>query len=154
MEKGKYNELKNAIIKMCPDIVKLRWSCKMEFENDIWSIYIANTNNETGIFEIVNTVGEIKRISKEMIDFDKTIKIIGRDITLADILGLFTSIAMPELCLSVYGLSPQKATAELLLTRIAKLKQKERIILWNLANDNLDNQSDDTKKFLYKLIVE
>ena len=74
------------------------------------------------------------------------LEILGRPIRLADVLlvlnkdknNMFNVLIMPDGNFGCFGLG----------------KFRDRQFGWNLKDDNLDNQSDEVKKFLIKLLVE
>lgn len=66
-------------------------------------------------------------------------KIIGRPIRLADVL----------LAIEKHGLNDQIEYHNILFDLLVKNES-----LWNLRNDNLDHQSDETKQFLINLLVK
>ena len=131
-----YNKLKEVIQKANPEIMEHKVSCLAIDENK-------NKWKFVGV-----RFGGWWKIGSEN-DFTnnpKNFKILGRPIRLTDVLlalnndrnNMFNVLIMPDGNFGCFGLG----------------RFRDRQFGWNLKNDNLDNQSDEVKEFLIKLLVE
>lgn len=149
-------KLKQVIQQANPEIMELQFGC--EIENG----YAAETNpHRIGMFvqhifrtARVNPGSHIRLTNGK--DFWETpknndkLKILGRPIRLADVLLTLRKVRK-EIYMRSDGIffnwykfaSPESGHNEV----------KSTYIEWNLKNDNLDNQSDETKQFLIDLLV-
>jgi hypothetical protein len=138
MDNKKYKQLREAIIKVVPDIVKPTFGCKTSrgkivavFESqgyykyavDYISAHWPDTTAKGNLYTIQQLGG-----------------IIGRDITLADCLLAINS--KKGIFKSNYGILSVNNFIEDLLQD------------WNLQKNTLNDQSDETKESLFNLICE
>ena len=141
MTKKKLERLKKKIIEAVPDIIELKFGCKV-----VMIGAMKNINTITSVFESQGRYGyamkpytccwdgargdaTARRYSKE--DF----KIIGRDITLADAI-LFIRKKLDTVNNQEY-------------------EYEENFVKhWDLTKNNLDMQKEKTLTFLYNLICE
>ena len=162
------NKLKQKIIEVVPEIIELKFGCKIlekrenNFGDVIWTNHIILGEyynfNHNGIYEYsvipnlcFNVEHEEWRLPadeiQERID-DGELKILGRPIRLADVL-----LAIGKECMDIkkygdVGLS-WGVKGELLIINETTNSRYE----WNLKDDNLDNQSKETIKFLEDLLL-
>ena len=139
MTPGQYEELKEIIQKANPEIMELKFGCEVRF-NLYQEVFIYVRPIADGKYEIIKKWG--KKICKVKLD---EITILGREIRLADVLLACTKMSVPEIDINVFG-SPQMPEGGLLM------KSKNGGGIWNLKNDNLDYQSEETKQFLFDLL--
>ena len=171
-----YNKLKEVIQKANPEIMELKFECEVNVPliakrtgSKEYKGTIAGYNGTSYLIQfgghkmieqgIEDTTEEnFHSIFSEKLVRDKTkldkcnawklkkLEIIGRPIRLADVLlvlnkdknNMFNVLIMPDGNFGCFGLG----------------KFRDRQFGWNLKDDNLDNQSDEVKEFLIKLLVE
>ena len=75
-------ELTEIIQKAVPEVMELKFGCKIQYKIQLGRII--DTDEQTHIR--IEFMGYIKHVTKAMIEYDTTIKILGRDIQLADVL--------------------------------------------------------------------
>jgi hypothetical protein len=139
-----YEKLKEVIQKANPQIVELKFGCEIEV---IWT----DGKTEKGIFLEPNTLTLHKSYGGELrtngdncgsCSFDKKeVRILGRPIRVSDVLLAFDYNSTSEQL--KFGLS----------SNLFVIETKNDKAIWNLRNDNLDAQSDETKKFLIELLI-
>jgi len=122
-----YQKLKEIIQKANPEIMELKFGCYVNFE---------------GEKIIVDVHGDIVK-TKSMDIHKNHIKILGRPIRLADVLMAIEK-KNPDIMIDVSG-------RFLLNEQPAPLCQE---CSWNLKDNNLDNQSDETKQFLIDILTK
>ncbi len=139
--KDQYSELKNKIVEAVPEIMELKFGCRVLLEDDVvWTIYES----------MGDSVGVIHNHERRCPSKNQITKIIGRPITLADVL-----LALEK----THG-----HIAEHLITssgRFGVISGEDRetgaihqfSCSWDLTKD-LDDQSDATKQFLYDLLCK
>jgi len=122
----KEQKLIEAIQKACPDIMNLEFGCNIR----------TGMQRNDGIDIIINYLKETDTVYCESgwEFFGKQVKILGRDITLADVLRAYDKVKHIRIPQRIEDIS------ELILD------------YWDLTK-NLQDQSDEVKEFLYKLIV-
>lgn len=131
-----YDQLKKKIQEAVPSIMALEFGCWVEFRNGTKDIFIekAFTNHFIGGEQIgFYFVHNAPRTQQDM----KFIKILGRPIRLADVL-----VAIPH-WVSVDNDGSFRKGNQLSSSFLGQ---------WNLLDDNLDHQSEETKQFLISLL--
>lgn len=119
-------KLKQVIIKANPEITKLTFGCEIEV-----------AGHKALVISSMFEPSLLVKLGGDAIKIDEKYKILGRPIRLADVL-----LAMRK---KVYDKSGHY--------RDPKWEQ-DIIKIWNLKDDNIDNQSDETKKFLEDLLIK
>lgn len=132
-----YEKLKKVIQEANPEIMELKFGC--EISTDIFPSYpleftVVNKEYKTDVLICVNDDGELIFISFE------DCEILGRPIRLADVL-----LAMGQKISPQYGLWRQEGFY---------IWAGNKESLWNVKDDNLDNQLDETKTFLINLLCK
>jgi len=125
MTPEKEEELRQAIIKAVPEIVKKEFGCKA-VEKSTGMMFFWNSH----CWQCVNNYN----VKKSMNEFRGII--IGRDIRFADVLILLGEY-------KPVGVNKHYTDSNTLWHLYG---------WWKLENDNLDNQSEETKQFLYDVI--
>ena len=129
------DKLKKVIQKANPEIMELKFGCRISFKNEN-GIYDEGTMLSSAFCcqnYFVQKVVDIRNLE---------IKIFGRPIRLADVLLALSTIGDGYF----YG-----------ITDGGVFFHEDGGLLngiWNLADNNLDNQSDECKEFLIKLLVK
>jgi hypothetical protein len=131
-----YEKLKQVIQQANPEIMELKFGCEVKLI----------VRGDSG-FIIEKLPSEAKQAyiywnwgsSEARVLFEDDFKILGRSIRLADVL-----LAIPD-----------RAGEQISCNQNAVfMKGKECLwVKWNLKDDDLDHQSEDTKKFLIDLLV-
>ena len=142
-----YDKLKKIIQESNPEIMELKEGCKVKFYFNV------NLNNYeystiTGIkSDTVFTIDHFRKfINVHHGYYDKHLikEVLGRPITLADVLiAIYKNIPDLSLC-SYYGYEHY----------FEFHFDGEKIFTWNMKDNNLDNQSEETKQFLIDLLVK
>ena len=131
MNKEKYNQLRKEIIRICPDILKLKKNCKVKHRKFGYVKMVAFVDRKYEIVQYVpEKYGEEAHDILEHYDNNK-FEIIGKSITLEDCLIAIKKNAK-------YGKN---------LSSIYLLLDKH----WQL-NTPLQKQEDETINFLYEII--
>jgi len=128
-----YEQLKEAIQKAVPEIMELNLGCEVELNGDkeIVGDCVKFVSNKSYFFEGCGCCsGYLK---------PQTLKILGRPITLCNVL-----VAVKK---DAEGLGAGEH-----MIRIGNYLQV--FGLWNLKDNNLDNQSGECKEFLIKLLTK
>ena len=132
MEKQNYiNKIREACIKANPEIVELKFGCEVEITHkasDYFGrkLFVSEKPDAFGVLSVTIPNFYSIAVSKE------NIEIIGRPIHLADVL------------LAIIDKNKLFKHTEQLLGTVA--------IHWKLENDNLENQSEETLKFIVELL--
>lgn len=137
MTDTKYEQLKKAIQKANPEIMELKFGCeitlKSSFDREtVQHKMVLQMSGEHVFFDNFSQIGKIR--SRDIVE------IIGRPIRLADVL------------LALRGKNYQKMFPVEDFGIRADCPAIWRSI-WNLKDDNLDNQPEETKQFLCDLLV-
>ena len=131
-----YQKLKQTIQEANPEIMELKFGCEL-----------LNIDDE-GIWRVFK-IGEVN-ISNNKIkfydDYFEITKILGRPIRLADVLLAWKRYYQNWLN-EVQSVAPSGKSS------FEKLDYNEIAKNWSLEDDNLDNQSSETKKFLIDLLT-
>lgn len=130
MPEDKYEELKRVIQEAVPEIMELKFGCEIG-DGEFNFIIYRETKKNFWVKE-TNARGSIYQFPKPL----KISIILGRPIRLADV--LLTIKKRSSKIMQIYVSDQEVAT----------------VSRWNLSDDNLDNQSDETKMFLYQLLVK
>lgn len=154
-----YKKLKMIIQEANPEIMKLKFGCEVEWGYEhslnsiskVWRIKkgkFINFFDWQGNYLMINFPGN--KTNSKLLKED--IKIIGRLIRLADVL-----LAIEE---KTNGYDKIDGYLVNTIGDIARLKYKNsclnklsNTVNWNLKDDNLDNQSKQTKQFLIDILV-
>lgn len=140
-----YEKLKEVIQQANPEIMELKFGCEVTFGGELHVVIkqpdYYNKN------ELMTICGQYIR-DWEVLPKGK--EILGRPIRLADV--LFTS-AITKAIVSDY-LIITDAGAFIIGKALGGFTVPETDIHWNLKDDNLDHQSDETKQFLIDLLVK
>lgn len=151
-------ELKEVIIKANPEIKELKFGCRIEnvkVYSDITTrmegypdgIIIKDLRDPDHLYLSVDSGDQQEYLIRadEKCEFE----IIGRDIRLADV--LLAMNADKENIWGYYLDLNGKLVEEYEYEFGMELNPTN--FQWNLKDDNLDNQSEETKEFLYELLV-
>lgn len=132
-----YNKLKQIIQEANPEIMELKFGCE---------IMISEDKKDTEYIMLSGAFCCLKYYVSKIIDIRgmiKNITILGRPIRLADVL-----LTLGE----KYGMD---GTGMLLERQYGTSAYDcAGMRTWNLKDDNLDNQTKETKEFLIKLLVK
>lgn len=129
-------ELRQVIIKANPEIMELKFGCEIMCGfSKAFIITDHNKDTVTAFFPTRNSPPDFDFISKS------EILILGRPIRLADVLLAYQKLKDRHI---LFSLTSQGGF---------QIKQGEPSSCWNLKDDNLDRQSDETQEFLYNLLV-
>ena len=141
----KLEELKKVIQNSNPSIMELKFGCvfRFRFQNDR---IISDRKIEKGnFFKIINVKKNVQYLGSNKLRIQgkiETFKILGRPITFFDIVGTIDPFGN-------YGY---------IAGHLAKINRKEGTYSlkckWNKEDDNLDNQTKETKQFLIDLLVK
>lgn len=131
--------IRKACIKANPEIMELKFGCviktkKFSFENNLETITYDGT---IGIDREFGLLGRDNKIFEKDI-----IEILGREIRLADVLLALTQDRGSRWHMITY----KKWNANIMRDDV------EKFINWDLKNDNLELQSEETIKFLAELL--
>lgn len=144
-------KLKKAIIKEIPEIVELKFGCEIEIElterhlyQHIKEVYLGESKGMNHYYYFKNGKKGVLRLAKY--DEFEIIKIIGRPITLSDILRVLGKMPPREfpLFVSVTGCFYEDY----------KNDMSSVLAKWNLSKNNLDLQSKPTIDFLTEIICK
>ena len=162
-----YNKLKQVIQEANPEIMELKRGCRItidtkefkeEVEGGIYDYFVINNDkwkHDNRTFIDVTIIGgqqdgwDSQLRAHEM----KKIEIFGRPIRLADVL-----LAMGKEHFFEHYIASDGDHA-LVYKTVCENEANEEIVVepiaisWNLKNNSLDNQSDETKQFLIDLLV-
>lgn len=127
---NKLKELKEAIIKANPEIVELKFGCIVEIECKKETVVGRMFRELNGGIDLISTSGVAYTTNPKNKKTPQLTKIIGRPITLADVLIALELIEPP----------PYMAGANIALK-------------WDKHKNSLDNQADITISTLHKLLV-
>ena len=135
MHKEKYSKLKKIIQKANPDIMKLKFGCRI-VTNQYKQFGIATLIKED---KIAGDNGDWNVLISGCIMYqnEKDFKVIGRPIRLTDIFLALEKNSIYNVCYSISGQGDNYSTN----------------IPWKIEDDDLDHQSDKTKRILYNLLV-
>jgi hypothetical protein len=143
------DRLKSIIQKANPEIMKLKFGCevidtRLSVRNAP-TIFLNQTRDRKGNVQAYVHSGKTAWYVPNSIK-DRSLEILGRPIRLADVL---------------LTIQTQEADCEFLMhnssyanTISLKLPNNPRPVSWNLKDDNLDNQSEETKQFLISLLAQ
>lgn len=140
MNKTKYNQLREEIIKLCPDILELKFGCVINFKrfnNTEPNKILLKHYERAGIWKY-SFIDDIKNNSASVRTFDEggDLIIIGRPISLED-------------CL--IAIEKKIKTKIKLLEIIGAMTDEKGDTFWKL-NKPLQDQSDECISFLHELI--
>lgn len=132
----KYEQLKKVIQEVNPEIMELKFGCEIKwYDGQITTVLKYNPKEASGgILDVMPLKGG------ENMVYANECMILGRPIHLADILLIYGNI--PATGKSYGGMTELERGVMQIYTR------------WNLHDDNLDHQSDETKQFLIDLLVK
>lgn len=138
------DKLKAVIQKANPEIMELKFGCEVRFTNyaEVF-VYVRKIKNDW--HQIIKPYGG--KIS-EVPDLNDIV-ILGRPIRLADVL-LAMNVQGLSMAIQDFGCWMREELDEHGESVEWTEKRKAN---WNLSDDNLDNQSDECKEFLTKLLV-
>lgn len=154
MEADKQREIKEVIIKANPSIMDLVFGCELErpdsnrYYKVIEDIGFASNSKRVWVNSVPFGSMDIAReVEKDEIlaGNGETWKIIGRPIRLADVL----------LALSLnYAFDKNDWSYSIIQNEWEFVDEDGTTqFMWNLKDDNFDNQSEETKEFLHELLV-
>lgn len=138
--KTNLEKLKKAIIKEIPEIVELKFGCFVRYGEKyeglaVFENWISRTEKTIRVLDLI--FGQQKELKH------KWIKIIGRKITLADILRVLSKGDKKELMIEdSWGVDVGSYVVAGLLN------------LWNLSKNDLNLQSEKTIAFLTNIILK
>jgi len=124
--------IRQACIKANPEIMELKFGCILEYPDDSPIIFVSPENEEdhmTGLYTKNNTITKIE----DLVDY----KIVGRPIRLSDI--IFT----------LYKNKKAQYFGGMLDNNSIYFANR---ISWDLLHDDLNLQSEPTKKFIANLL--
>lgn len=134
---GKVKELREVIIKANPEIVELKMGCKIR-KSRFWTddvIFVGKDGNgKHNVWK--RGYLDVKTVSAED-------KIIGRPITLADVL----------MAIEKFGVKLEKSYTAEQQVMFQSNNLYKLVKLWNLKKNSLDNQSKETIDFLHNLLT-
>lgn len=147
-----YQALKEVIQKANPEIMELKFGCEVllkDFEKDFPNyvgIYAGRRWNKE-IDKEVDLVVHKKSGHRHLVQMDKKYEILGRPIRLADVL-----LAIDQ----KYSDGNIRFVSDggYFWNWDLETSPNEYGAIWNLKDDNLDNQSEETKSFLYELLCK
>lgn len=137
MTEEQYQKLRSVIIEANPSIKDLVFGCEVEFQTARCDFVCRNYAGNPII-----SFGFMTKVVKE-----KDLKIIGRPTRLADVLMALPEVSMEgDYSCIMYHFPESKNEVAFTFD--------DGDIIWNCKEDNLDNQPEETKQFLYKLLVK
>lgn len=147
----KYQQLKEIIQEANPEIMELKFGCEVELQNykNPLRIILWEEGIDYGVVSLNARDGENQSFQKKHI-----IKILGRPIRLADVLLAIKNRKMQNVELDIYITKNGYSQTEEIRFKYHCDLNDYRLAIWNLKDDNLDHQSDTTKKFLIELLVK
>ena len=146
MDKKKYQQLKEIIQKSNPEIMELKFGCKVEWigpktifrvRDDIVNYLVKGEDNQ---WELGG------KFHKNRIE-----KILGRPIRLADVLLAISSLGDEKTPLPIWAIDMAGEFFDQSSSDGSPIYLDK---VWNLKDNNLDNQSDECKEFLIKLLAK
>lgn len=123
-------KIRKACIEANREIVELALGCEFERFDEIYRI--CGRKEKEGVY----LVNDGKVWTKEMLEMSRGITIIGRPIRLADVLN----------CLWLGEFDSE------IMLKNEQEKCHQICIMWNLRNDSLTEQSDETLSFIANLL--
>lgn len=135
----KYQAVREAIFKVCPELLKLEFGCEYINRKHKYRAVITGKSNQYHI----EVKGRQSVENIESVDDEKLTRILGKEPTIAEVLRALTCLRVPNIELSVCGMP--KAAGLLIETK----KQKA---LWELSKDKLSDQSPECIDFLYEIL--
>ena len=133
---NKLQQLKKVIWKANPSILELKFGCKVDAEGK-WTI-VNERKDIAGTYNAINTIFKKTKLGIVTRGYFENL---GRPIRLADVL-----VALEEESKKITKYMDKRY---LFITE----GQKDILAIWNLKKD-FDNQSDECKEFLDKLLVK
>lgn len=140
----KLEELKKVIQTANPEIMELKFGCAVSGQGIDRGLVIDRTEPGTVVRVEVGNY-KVEEIVKA--DWLHTMKILGRPIRLADVLLAYHKKFLPKEDLML------KAVVDHVLNKIHK-DMWSIVANWNLLDDNLDHQSEQTINFLWGLLCK
>lgn len=143
LSQSQYSELKNKIVEAVPEIMELKFGCEAVFIPD---------NGGASANAIIAWIQDDNFVTDNVLvdSGEYTLhKIIGRPIRLADVLRALQEAPYEkdypfiELNPTYYGKDEMRISYK-----------RDGACLWDLSKDSLDDQSDETKQFLYDLLCK
>ena len=144
----KYQQLKKFIQERNPEIMELKFGCEVQLSdathNDPYKVRILarSQNDNPVVYHAVGMDGLGDCFCQPGL-FDINL---GRPIRLADVLFAADSASFPPG--SLFFNANYRGNLEL------SGLHGQQFVKWDLVNDDLDKQSDETKDFLIKLMVQ
>lgn len=122
-------KIREKVIKACPDIIELKFGCKIKNKNGALDTIVTYSNY--GNFTVVGS--RICSIESDIAE------IIGSPIGIAEILRTIENNTIGSFTFSISN-------------SLFSIRNGRYLCIWNLAKDNLENQSLDTLEFLWELL--
>lgn len=122
--------VRKKVIKAVPGIMELKFGCNVQLKIRGDLGFIINSDFHGSVIHWNFTIKETRCLKED------DLKILGRPITLADVL-----LAMEKAGLEMF--TTDSWNVEVSSYDVAKILR-----LWNLSDNNLDNQSEEVWKFL------
>ena len=141
-------KLRQAIIKEIPEIVELKFGCKVEvkWQGEKKKRGFVFRNFLIGELDIICNFNEIYSVNPKNKKTPQIVKIIGRDIKLADVLRVVW-IVQPTMEITDKDRVDFGAMVNVTEERVFDVVQD-----WSLSKNNLDLQSKGTIDFLTEII--
>lgn len=134
------DKLKKVIQEVNPEIMELKFGCELHYVG------------KKGVF--LSWYDELGRVIDVLVDdlidqqHIEEFEILGRPICLADVLLAFREADIP------FSVTAIGCFVLLKKDPLKSVQKDGANIRWNLKDNNLDNQSDECKKFLMDLLVK
>lgn len=140
----KIKEIREACIRANPEIVELKFGCKVEFDKSYCEYTCVGKDED--YYTYWKDKGDDERHNFTVSERDgwKPIEIIGRDIRLADVLYVIKQ-----------NIHEKESRHQ--LAKVSMSDQVNRLLYtnrWNLLKDNLEDQSEDTISFIHNLLCK
>jgi hypothetical protein len=143
-----YQKLKEVIWKANPSILELKFGCEVQYGQ---AVFTFDGYRYEDRFSHLDPKEEFISVVESPDDYLLSdCKILGRPIQLADVLVAINKrwiksgyVVMPEIEMGFLSARPTEVWFML----------NDKRVPWNLKDDNLDHQSEETKTFLINLLI-
>jgi hypothetical protein len=155
----KYQELKKKIQEANPEIMKIKFGCKLKLhwisgwseETVIEALGDDDTDDLDKMVTLIDDAGNVEE-GKDLSQLN--FEIIGRPIRLADVLLALEKLNGDSIGIDAEGFFVSRKWDEGIgLSSKWNEQGTHRMYRWNLKDDNLDNQSNECKEFLMSILL-